>query len=157
MTDEQSPIDVLTALAARIQGETNLEVDIVKPTQQTLKRLPRVVLSYLDSPWELGSSHYKTIHTIEIAIVAAPLSDYAKARVSVLSLVRDVKRALYETRRGNSGMILIRDPQTTLVPEGTQAIRAVAWMEVSIRDQLATQYVSAIIIARYVEKGQELF
>lgn len=154
---EQSPVDVLEALAARIRDETSLEVDVVKPTQQTLRKLPRVVLSYLDSPWELGSSHYKVVHTIEIAIVAAPLESYEKARKFVLKEVADVKRALYEDRRGNGGMILIANPQTTLVPEGSQAVRAVAWTEVNIRDALPTQYVSAIIIVRYVEKGAELF
>ncbi len=68
------------------------DVDSFWPTN--LGALPRVILRYLDSPWELQLQRTEIHHEIEAEIVIAPASDAIRAQRKVAGLVNDVKAQL---------------------------------------------------------------
>lgn len=140
----QQEVDVvLDAIATRLKNVTGIrDVDAFRPA--SLRQLPRVVLHYLDSPFELSPSRHEIRHTIQIDVIVAPLSDTRRARREAIRFVKDVKAELF------SPLELIAAPnQTTIGSQGSQAIRNVIYDE--------NPYLAAIIIVRAIEITGETF
>lgn len=68
------------------------DVDSFWPT--SLGALPRIVLRYLDSPWDLDLQRAEIHHEIEAEIVIAPESDARRAQRKAAGLVNKVKAQL---------------------------------------------------------------
>ncbi|KKN32162.1 hypothetical protein LCGC14_0816590 [marine sediment metagenome] len=137
---EQELDKVLDAVGTRLRGITGIhDVDVFQPQSVGAGALPRIVLRYLDSPWLISTGgRHKIQHTIQVEVIVAPLSDVRRARRKASQFVRDVKAALFTD---GTGLDLIPSPnQTTVGPEGSQAIRNVKYSD--------NIYIASIIIFR---------
>ena len=143
---EQELDAVLDAVKTRMLTITGInDVDAFLP--QSLAVLPRIILRYLDSPWKISSGRHQINHTIQVEVIVAPLSNVRRARREASRFVRDVKSALFTT---DTGLDLIPQPnQTTVGPEGSQAIRNVVYSD--------NIYIASIVIFRAIEVTGETF
>lgn len=143
---EQEVDAVMDALKERLKVVEGIrDVDSFLPA--TLTTLPRILLRYLDSPWEISPNRNQINHTIQIEVIVAPLSTAKRSRREAIRYIRDVKASLFTK---GTGLSLIASPnQTTIAPTGSQALRNVVW-----NDNL---YFAAIIIIRCVEVTGEEF
>ncbi len=143
---EQELDKVLDAVKTRMLTIDGInDVDAFLP--QALINLPRIVLRYLDSPWKISSGRHQINHTIQVEVIVAPLSNVRRARRQASQFVRDVKAALFTT---GTGLDLISQPnQTTVGPEGSQAIRNVVYSD--------NIYIASIVIFRAIEVTGENF
>jgi hypothetical protein len=143
---EQEVDVVLDALKKRLKVVEGIrDVDSFLPS--TLTTLPRILLRYLDSPWEISSSRNQINHTIQIEIIVAPASKAQSSRRKAMGFMRDVKNALFTK---GTGLTLVNSPnQTTIAPTGSQALRNVIWND--------NPYFAAILIIRCVEVTGEDF
>lgn len=121
--------------------------DIDQFLPNTLKTLPRIVLRYLDSPWEISSLRNQINHTIQIEAIVAEKAVSRRAREEAVGFIRDIKAQLFTV---SPGLNLIAAPnQTTISPTGSQALRNVVW-----DDNL---YFAGIVIIRCIEVTAEEF
>ena len=143
---QQAVKDVLDALKIRLKKISGLkDVDLVQP--KSLVNLPRIVLQYLDSPWQLDQGRNEIDHTIMIEVIVAPQSDRKRSRIKALSFIDDIKTELMTK---SPGLILIPQPnQTTLGSRGSQGTRNVIYDE--------TPYFAAFVIVKYIEVTGETF
>ena len=143
---EQEVDKVLDALAKRLTVIRGIK-DVDKYLPDTLSILPRILLRYLDSPWELSSSRNQINHTIQIEAIVAGKSSSASARKKAVGFLRDIKAQLFTVA---PGLVLIEGPnQTTIAPTGSQAVRNVVWDD--------NRYFAAILIIRCVEVTGETY
>ncbi len=143
---EQEVDKVLDALAKRLEKIKGIR-DVDKYLPDTLSILPRIVLRYMDSPWELSSSRNQINHTIQIEAIVAAKTISKRARKQAVSFLRDVKAELFTVA---PGLVLIPSPnQTTISPTGSQAIRNVVYDD--------NVYFAAILIIRCVEVTGETY
>ncbi len=143
---EQELDAVLDAVKTRLLTIAGInDVDAFLP--QAVTNLPRIVLRYMDSPWKISSGRHQINHTIQVEVIVAPLENVRRARRKASSMVRDVKAALFTT---GTGLDLIPSPnQTTVGPEGSQAIRNVVYSD--------NIYIASIVIFRAIEVTGETF